>query len=53
MKPGRDYMPADVRDEFEERAAIREFEAGMSREAAEKAAMEEVCKRYGLQLPQI
>ena len=52
-KPGRDYIPADIRDEFEERAAIREYEAGMTRDAAERAAMAEVCKRYGLPAPQI
>ena len=49
MKPGRDYLPDDIRDEFEERAAIMEFDSGLSRDAAEKAAFEEVCKRYGLQ----
>ena len=33
------------RDEFEERAAILEYEAGMDRAAAEKAAKEQVLYR--------
>ena len=33
--------PEDVRDDFEERAAIREFCGGQSREAAEAAALAE------------
>ncbi len=35
-------IPADRFDEWEERAAIMEFEAGMSREAAEHAALADV-----------
>ena len=32
-------MTADQREDYEERAAILEFDAGMSREESEKAAM--------------
>lgn len=32
-----------AREHFEERAAIREFDGGLSRRDAEQAAMEETC----------
>ena len=35
-------MPQDQRDEYEERAAHIEFDAGMSRDDAEAAALEQV-----------
>lgn len=35
-------MPEDARDSFEERAAIREYDGGMSRDDAEAAALEDV-----------
>ena len=44
----------DAREFFEERAAIAEFDAGMSRLAAELAAKElteSYCARRSLQLP--
>ncbi len=37
-----DKLSRDEREEFEERAAILEFDAKMSREQAEKLAMEAV-----------
>lgn len=37
-----DSLTEDERDEFEERAAIYEFDGGMSRERAEKLALERV-----------
>lgn len=37
---GRAEVTADQIEAFEERAAILEFDAGMSREDAEKAALE-------------
>lgn len=36
-----DLFDEDAREHFEERAAIREFEGGQSRESAEAAAMAE------------
>jgi hypothetical protein len=38
-------LPAELREEFEERAAIREFDGGMDRAAAEDAAMRECLDR--------
>ena len=37
-------MNDDQREEFEERAAILEFDAGMTREEAERLAMEMVLR---------
>jgi hypothetical protein len=37
-----------VRDEFEERAAIMEFDGGLSRDQAEREAWALVSKRYRL-----
>lgn len=37
-----DYLEEAFKELFEERAAIREFDAGMPREEAEKQAMEDV-----------
>jgi hypothetical protein len=37
-------MTDDQREAYEERAAILEFDAGMTREEAERLAMEEVMK---------
>lgn len=39
---GPDDVPQALREEFEERAAIREFEGGMSRDSAERAAFADV-----------
>ena len=33
------------REEFEERAAILEFDAGLSRDMAERAAFAQLCRR--------
>lgn len=38
---------AAVREHFEERAAILQFDAGMSRDGAEAAARQEVARLYG------
>jgi hypothetical protein len=38
---------ADARDQFHERAAIAEFDGGMSRADAERAAYDEIAARYG------
>lgn len=42
MKHVFDYLSESLKELFEERAAIREFDAGMPREEAEKQAMEDV-----------
>jgi hypothetical protein len=50
MKSPRDYITPlgpDAIDEFEERAAIREYEGKMTRQNAEIAAMREVLKNAG------
>jgi len=41
------YWHRDLRDEFEERAAIREFEGKVSREQAEEGAYREVLVKAG------
>jgi hypothetical protein len=41
------YTEADLIELWEERAAIREFDGGMTREAAEQAAYWEWRKRFG------
>lgn len=38
-------MTEDQREHFNERAAIMQYDGGMTREDAEKAAMQEVVKR--------
>ena len=38
----------DVREDFEERAAIMEFDGGLSRDEAEREAWAQVSKRYRL-----
>lgn len=46
--PGRNPRPTLTEDEheaFEERAAILEYDAGMSREQAERQALEAVIRR--------
>ena len=40
-------MIADALEHFEERAAVMEFEGGLSREDAERLALEEVAARWG------
>jgi len=42
MKRIGEYLDEALREIFEERAAIREFDAGMPRDEAEKQAMEDV-----------
>ena len=42
MKHVFEYLDEAFKEMFEERAAIREFDAGMTREEAEKQAMEDV-----------
>ena len=42
---GPDDLPGDWRIEFEERAAIREYEAGQAREHAEAEALREILSR--------
>ena len=44
MKHVFDYLDESLKELFEERAAIREFDAGMTREEAEKKAAEDVEK---------
>lgn len=46
--PGRNPRPAlteDEREAFEERAAILEYDAGMTRDQAERLALEAVIRR--------
>lgn len=43
---GPDDLPGDLRIEFEERAALMEYEGGLSRERAEALALAEVVKRW-------
>lgn len=38
---------ADALELFEERSSIIEFDGNVSRQVAEKQAMEEICKRHG------
>jgi len=38
-------LPMEWRIEFEERAAILEYEGGLSRDVAEKKALEEIAER--------
>lgn len=45
MKHISDYLNEALKEIFEERAAIREFDGGYTREEAERLAMEEVTKR--------
>ena len=40
-----DDLPGDWRCEFEERAAVREFEGGQAREHAEAEAFDEILAR--------
>lgn len=44
MKHVFEYLDEAFKEMFEERAAIREFDAGMTREEAEKQSMEDVEK---------
>ena len=44
-----DDLPDDYRELYEERAAIREYEGGQSREGAEQAALVEVIARMDLE----
>lgn len=44
MKHVFDYLDEAFKEMFEERAAIREFDGGMTREEAEKQAREDVQK---------
>ena len=45
QEPTVDDLPGDWRIEFEERAAIREFEGGQLREHAERDALGEILAR--------
>lgn len=49
MQGWADKVPPEYREEFEERAAIMEHEAGMSRAEAEKWAAMRILQREGLQ----
>jgi len=40
-------LPADLREEFEERAAIMEFESGLPRAHAECLALLDILHRHG------
>jgi hypothetical protein len=42
-----DDLPPEWREEYEERAAIMEFDGGMSRPEAEAAALRDVARRIG------
>lgn len=44
--------PDEHREEWEERAAIMEYEAGMTRERAERMAAERILRREGLLRPE-
>lgn len=39
------FMDTDDREEFEERAAIRQYDGGFSREEAERLAAEEIAAK--------
>lgn len=43
-------IPMEWRYEFEERAAILEYDGGLSREEADKRSFKEICERLGLTL---
>jgi hypothetical protein len=45
-------VPDDHREEWEERAAIMQYEAGMTRERAERMAAERILRREGLWQPE-
>lgn len=45
-------VPAELLEEAEERAAIFEYEAGMTRKRAEKMAAERILRREGLLGPE-
>jgi hypothetical protein len=47
MDDGNNYTEQDLIELWEERAAIREFDGGMTREAAEKAAYWDVKNMLG------
>jgi hypothetical protein len=47
MDAGSNYTEQDLIELWEERAAIREFDGGMTREAAEKAAYWDVKNMLG------
>jgi hypothetical protein len=46
--PSRLLVPESVREAYEERAAIMEFDGGLSRDGAEREAWALVSKRYRL-----
>ncbi|MCR9295432.1 MAG: hypothetical protein NXI32_22165 [bacterium] len=50
----KDYTDQELIEMFEERAAIREYDANFSREVAEKIALADMRKMFGkdFQLPQ-
>lgn len=49
MQGWADKVPPEYREEFEERAAIMEHEAGMTRKEAERRAAMRILQREGLQ----
>lgn len=42
------YLTEDQHDEYQERAAIMEFDGKLSREYAEKKALERIVEKYNL-----
>ncbi len=40
-----DDLPMDWRIEFEERAAILQYDGGLSRDEADEQALQEICER--------
>lgn len=46
LMPGPHWSKQDFKDEFEERAAIMEFDGGMTRAEAEAAARERITPLY-------
>ncbi len=44
-------LPAAAREDYEERAAIMEYEGGLSRRDAERAAYELILRRHALAEP--
>jgi hypothetical protein len=45
-----DAIPMEWRYEYEERAAIYEYDAGFSREEADRMAFKDICDQLGLTL---
>lgn len=42
--------PDNIREEFEERAAIMEYDGGLSRQEAERLAYLDIAKKHGIKV---